>query len=253
MNKKFVQLEPKYILDEKWNPSGEISSLIHPEEKDLAPDGDIPIEIPRREEKRVGHRIVSEEEQLMKLIRSIRIEVAEESITEKIGSDEKHDYLKSMLGMNIILPKGRIKEMKFHITLTAERKVVAIDGFPKDVIEEKYIVGGKIKVGINEAFEFIPIIGKVVKKLLDIELNPWEFKLGNLKKVNIDFSGGLTSKPEWYFKENGIKNDLRVALTIKKPKDIENVEAVAKAAWVYDPGFFKDIKLGSDTKTVKIC
>ncbi|KYK34791.1 MAG: hypothetical protein AYK22_04775 [Thermoplasmatales archaeon SG8-52-3] len=253
MNKKFVQLEPKFILDEKWNPSGEISSLIRSEEDNLAIKGDIEIEIPKGEEKRVGHRTLSKEEQLMKLIRSIRIEVAEEAITEKIGSDEKHDYFKSVLGMNIILPKGRIKELRFHITLMAERNVVAIDGFPKDVIEEKYIIGGKIKVGINETFEFIPIIGKVVKKLLDIELNPWEFKLGNLKKVNIDFSGGSTSKPEWYFKENGIKNDLRVALTIKKPKDIGNVEAVAKAAWIYDPGIFKEIKLGSDTKTVKIC
>jgi hypothetical protein len=253
MNNKFVQLEPKYILDEKWNPSKEITSLIHPEEKAIAHKGDMPIGIFRGEEKPLGDRILSEEEQLMKLIRSIRIEVAEEAITEKIGSDEENDYLKSVLGMNIILPRGRIKEMRYLITLIAERKVVAIDGFPKDVIEEKFIVGGKIKVGINEAFEFIPIIGKVVKKLLDIELNPWEFKLGSLKKVNIDFSGGSTSKPEWYFKENGIKNDLSVALTIKKPKDIENVDAVASAAWIYDSGIFEEIKLGSDTKTVKIC
>ena len=185
--------------------------------------------------------------------RSIGIEVAEAAKTKKLGSDEKHDYLKSELGMNIILPKGRITEMKFHITLIAEKKVVAIDGFPKDVIEEKYIVGGKIKVGISKAFEFIPIVGKLVGKLIDVELNPWEFKLGSLKRVNIDFSGGLTSKPEWYFKENGIKNDLRVALTIKKPKDIENVEGLAKAAWVYDPGILKKIRLGSDTKTLKIC
>lgn len=185
-------------------------------------------------------------------IKKIRIEIAEASQTRKIGSDEKYDYLESEVGMNIIVPKGIIENMRFQVTLKAEHKVVAIDGFPKDVIAEKHLVGGKIKVAISKAFMFIPVVGPSLTELLDIELNPWEFKLGNLKRVNIDFSGGLTSRPEWYFKEDGIKNDLRVALTIRKPKNVDNIKGRVKAAWLYEPGFLKPVKLGTGTKTIDI-
>lgn len=158
--------------------------------------------------------------------------------------------------MNIILPKGSIEKLRFKMTLKGDdeisHEVVAIDGFPKDVIEEKEIMAGKIKVGITKALKFIPAIGNLLPDLLEIEFNPWEFKLGSLKKVNIDFSGGLTFQPEWYFKEDGIKNDLRVALTIKKPKSIVNIKGEVIAAWIYDPGFFQKAKVQTDGKTLKI-
>lgn len=186
------------------------------------------------------------------LIRSTRIEVAEEAQTRKIGSDEKYDYFESEIGMNIIVPKGRIAEMRFRAILKLEDGVVAIDGFPKDVIGEKEIVRGKIKVGINKAFMFIPVVGSLLADFLEIELNPMEFKLGSLKKVNIDFSGGLTSQPEWYFKEDGIKNDLRVALTIRKPKFIEDIEGRVSADWIYDPGFLRKVRVGSNSKIITI-
>ncbi len=38
-----------------------------------------------------------------------------------------------------------------------------------------------------------------------------------MRDIEIDFSGGLTSQPAWFFQGNGIKNDVRVALTIQKP------------------------------------
>ena len=252
MRKKFVQLEPKYILNEEWNTSGEISDLICSEPENLSIGEGESTTSENVENRRIGMILETDKEEILKTIRSIRIEVAEAAKTEKISSDEKYDYLKSEIGMNIVLPKGSITEMKFNIALKSEEKVIALDGFPKDVIDEKWIINGKVKVGINKAFEFIPIVGDFIGKVIDFELNPWEFKLGRIKRVNIDFSGGLTSTPEWYFKENGIKNDLRVALTIKKPKNIENIEGAIKAAWIYYPGFFKQLKLGTDVKIVKL-
>lgn len=113
-------------------------------------------------------------------------------------------------------------------------------------------MGGKIKIGITKLFKFIPIVGEKIPELLDIELNPWEFKLGKIKRVSVDFSGGLTSKPEWFFKKDGIKNDLRVALTIRKPKNTAKIDGEVTAAWIYKAGIFGEVVIRSEGKTVKI-
>lgn len=197
-----------------------------------------------------------DEEDIINAIRATRIEVASNAETKRVNSGSKFDYLKSELGMNIIVPIGVIEEMRFKVTLQGNGegsdKVLAIDGFPKDVIEEKQIVAGKIKLGITKSFKFVPVVGTLLADLLDIDLNPWEFKLGNLRRVNVDFSGGLTSRPEWYFRRNGIRNDLRVALTIKKPKSVMNIKAEIQAAWIYDPGFLRKARVGTDKKAVEI-
>lgn len=249
MSNDFVQLETRYLLDENWKFSA-----------DIPPKEELDGLLKRRDlffvakKKGLAKRwTASEKEELTRLfIRSIRIEVAEAAETKEIGSDSKYDYLNSEIGMNIILPIGSIAEMRFYVTLVAKDGVVAIDGFPKDVIEETAIVDGKIEVKISKAFKFIPIVGHYIGELLDIELKPWEFKLGSLRRVKVDFSGGLTSNPEWYFKGDGIKNDLRVALTIRKPKGIRDIKGKVRAAWLYDPGIFKKERAGTDEKTVKI-
>lgn len=231
MSSTSVELIPKYFLNENW----EISQPILPEP---------------------ALKAFPEEEEWRKWIVSTRIEVAGVAETTKLSSDEEHEYLKSELGMNIIVPKGSIEEMRFKVTLKGDGEitdeVVAIDGFPKDLIEEKEIVGGKIEVGITKLFKLIPIVGNIIPDLLKIELNPFVFKLGSLKRVNIDFSGGLTPEPEWYLKGNGIKNDFRVALTIKKSKSIKTIEGEVIAAWIYDPGFLGKARVGTDGRTVRI-
>ncbi len=226
-----VELEPKYFLDERWQ-------IIEP------------IPAPAR------LFVDSEDEQWRNWIRAIRIEIKPVTNTKKISSDDENDYLECELGMNIILPRGAIEEMRFKVTLKGgsgiSEGVYAIDGFPKDIIEEKYIVSGKIKIGITKLFKFLPIVGNAVSDLLDIELNPWEFKIGNLKRVNVDFSGALTYEPEWYFKKDGIKNDLSLALTIKKRRSVKNIEADVLAAWIYDPGIFKKAIVRTNSKTINV-
>jgi len=119
MSTGFVELTPKYFLNENW----EISEPIPPKPALL-----------------LMKKALPEEEEWRKWIKSTRIEVAGTAETTKISSDEKYDYFKSELGMNIILPKGSIEELRFKITLKGDDEisddVVAIDGFPKDIIEE---------------------------------------------------------------------------------------------------------------------
>ncbi len=248
-----IELTPKFILDDNWEVSKSIEKIEEPQREliaEYAKDKFRPEPEPAPEPEE------SDEEKVRRQIKEIRIKVAPKAETNIIKFDHKNQYLKSELGMNIILPKGKIEELRFIVALTDgsnnSDKINAIDGFPKDIIDEKHIVEGKIKVAVNKLFKFIPIIGDVVADTIDVELEPWEFKLGSLKKVNVDFSGGLTDKPEWYFKENGIKNDLRVALTIKTPKLLEKIEASVRAMWIYDPGFWGKPKVGTDARTVNI-
>ncbi len=238
MANRYVQLEPRYFLDENWEVSG---SIRRPLISAMAA--------------RVETAGQTEEQTWIDWIQGVRIEVAEAAQTRNIGGDEEKEYLESELGMNIVVPKGTIEELRFHITMEAQNgqdSIVVIDGFPKDAIEEKAIVEGRIKLALNKAFMFIPVVGPIAADLLQIELNLWEFKIGSLKRVNIDFSGGLTCQPEWYFRGDGIKNDLRVALTIRKPRSIGAIQGQVRAAWVYNPGFRKKGKVGTDMKTVQI-
>jgi hypothetical protein len=147
--------------------------------------------------------------------------------------------------MNIIVPNGSIEKLRFKVTLMGNKEsdeIIAIDGFPKDMIERKYLIDGKIQLGITNLFKFVPVVGNAISDLLNIQLNPWEFRIGGLKKVNVDFTGGLTQEPEWYFKEDGFQNDLRVALTIKKPKNVGTVNGKVLVAWIYDPGIFRSFR-----------
>lgn len=245
-----VELKPKYFLDENWKTILPIPSKPVRAWK-MAPD--VGFAKRKRTDKELANQL--KQESMLTDIRKIRIEVAKKAETTLIKSDEKNDYLKSELGMNIILPRGKIEEMRFIVNLKGGSDncdVSAVDGFPKDTIEEKYVLDGTVTVAVSKLFKFIPIIGDIVSDTVDVEIKPWKFKLGSLKKVNVDFSGGLTSNPEWYFKKNGIKNDVRVALTIKKPKEVKFVDADVRALWIYDPGILKKQRIGTDSQSVKI-
>ena len=243
MGPEGVELSPTFVLNDDWTPK-----------EPILPES--------------GLLKVSADQE--RAIRSVRIGVAENALTTKISSGSEYEYLRSELGMNIILPQGKIEELRFKITLKGDGKigngVVAIDGFPNDKIEQSYIVSGKIGVGVDKLLEFIPLAAtavgasaakipaEVLSKMLKFEVNPWLFQLGYSEKVNVDFSGGKTRTPEWYFKGKGIQHDLNVVLTIKKPIGIKKIDAAIEAAWIYNPGGwpFPDKKYGSDPKNISI-
>jgi hypothetical protein len=260
MNGNIIQLEPKSLLDANWKVTAGIfdSGIVWKEQikakRERAISSGVQTAVGRRDADTESSKAEDEKvAKLLELIRKSRIEVADVAETRHLRSEGKNDYLKSEVGMNIILPKGKIEELRFKVTLKAEMPVVAIDGFPKDVIDKKYLVGGKITIGLSKAFKFLPVIGGPIGELLDVELNPWEFKLGALKKINVDFSGGLTSKPEWYFKDGGVESEVRVAMTIRKPKSVRLVQGIIWAAWLYDPGFFKKVRPATNEKKIVIC
>lgn len=200
-----------------------------------------------------GMKMSKEEKEVMTWIRGIRIQVSDIADTVLVNSNSDHEYLKTELGMNIVLPKGIIEELRFKVNLKGDgelsNKVYAIDGFPKDMIEDKNIIEGKVTIGVSKLLQFVPTYGQFLPEL---ELGPWQFTLGKIRKVYVDFSGAKTSTPEWYLKAEGIKNELGVTLTIAKHATVKNVNAEVRCAWVYNPGIFSRLKLGTDEKIIQI-
>ena len=252
---KSTLLQPTYIFDDEYQLTQTIDFDGNYEE--------IPNEITENNQdfpERIGRFFPLyynlEPWEIIRLIKQTRIEIAEYAESTIIGSDDKYDKIEAELGMNIIIPKGKIEQLRFEVSFnqsSSDEPIIAVDGLPSDLFDEQYLVKGKVTVAVDKLLKFIPVTFDVSNILpADIELGPWEFNLGRMRDVEIDFSGGLTSQPAWFFQGNGIKNDVRVALTIKKPKNLDKVTADVRAAWVYKPGLFGSQKVGSDMKNILI-
>jgi len=193
-------------------------------------------------------------------INATKIKIADRSATRILSSDENFDYLESELGMNVILPRGTIDKLRYKITLFSKESddVWAQDGFPKNEIDEKYVIDGTIKIGVDVNFNLVPMFAQQVNPLLKIDLNPWNFQIGHLKRIKVVFDGGLSKEPEWLFSDCGLENgkNLRVTLIIKKAKIIKNVDAYVEAYWSYYDGWwnkiFNGVQLGTEKVKVRI-
>ncbi|MDQ6868695.1 MAG: hypothetical protein M3178_09925 [Pseudomonadota bacterium] len=207
-----------------------------------------------------GAKSDTQEDEIRRMLRATRIEVAPQASTRVVSSKAQSTVLLSEVGMNIVVPQGTIRELRFKATLLADGEIaddlVVLDGFPKGRVEERYLVDGKITLGVSKLFQFIPAIGPVgggvLGDLLQIDLNPWQFKIGHIRDIEVIFSGGLTFEPEWYFRQAGLTDELHVSMTIRKPASVRVVDAQVEAAWSYDPGFLRPIKVGTDAKTLRI-
>jgi hypothetical protein len=210
------------------------------------------------------------QEEIRRELRAVRIEVADFANTSVLSSEGGIDYLKTELGMNIIVPRGKISELRFRVQLEGDDQgaVQAIDGFPKDNVDRHALVEGKVTVGVTKAFTLLAVgagaivgpagaaigakVGSALGELLKVELNPWQFSVGDVRDVKIDFSEANTAHVEWWFKGGeGIMNSLGVILTLKKPQAVTSVTGAVTAFWDYDAGWWRK-KAGTETKRVPL-
>jgi hypothetical protein len=99
----------------------------------------------------------------------------------------------------------------------------------------------------------MPVVGVALENLLAVDINPWDFKIGTLRKISVAFNGGLTAEPDWYFRRAGIQNDtIRIAMLVKKAQGTTGIVARVRAAWLYDPGVLRKVRVGTDTKELAI-
>lgn len=251
-----IDLSPKYFLKE----NGLIQGLVPQDFDNMFGPGMFPSNEVELFAGKFNQDDMPEAKKNLGHINNTKIKIAEFAESTSLKTEGEVEYIKSELGMNIILPKGTIDSLRFRVELKSYDGVFAVDGFPNDSITNKPIINGTINLGIDKLFKFIPIPSGIPNplNLLEIKLNPIEFQIGNLKKINIDFGGGLTCEPEWYFTNAGIGNgtNARFALTIKKPKNLQELNAEVEAIWTYSPGFidrlFKWGTVKSEKRVIKI-
>lgn len=95
----------------------------------------------------------------------------------------------------------------------------------------------KVTLSVSKALRFVPVIGHLPIPV-DLELGPWEFQLGTIRKIKVQFSGGLTPKPEWFVRKSALAGEFRVALIVRCPATCTTLEAGVQAYLRYDPGFW---------------
>lgn len=194
----------------------------------------------------------------IKNIREVQIELQEHAATSLLSEKDSYEYLESKFGVEMVVPTGRIEELDFRLEMkTSNKELYFLDGFPKELIEDKWIVHGKITLKLGELFQLIPTLTPLKNfptGIIGIELDPIEFRLFRKKDVKIAFGGQRSSWMRWYIKGEVIKGGFGIVFTVRKPKDTEVVEADVKARWVYNPPGLLAGKVGSEPveSTVRI-
>jgi len=177
-------------------------------------------------------RPTSTKESLLKELYATRIEIADFADTTEVGPKGTSTVLKTEMGMNIVIPKGKIKALHYFVKLydpdNPSVKIVALDGLPSDKLD---IIKGPdvtVKIALSKTFQFI--VGDIIPNPIDVSLGPWTFPLWKVKKVTADFSDpGID--PEWFFQGDGIQHELKVALSIEKPAGVKKIDAKVRAVW----------------------
>lgn len=296
VSKGFLSLEPKYLLNENWGrvrseatvarllgDSFNISPQMNQEsvaveltqkwDKLVASKGKGARRLLQKglQKKRMPISIATQEkeEEVLDWLADVfdaRIEIAEMAGQEILKQEGNYEYVKSDLNMNMIVPKGSLKQLRFIVAIqqkaSSQKKIYATDGFPNDLIEDKHILAGRIKLNLGKIGEllqfFVPgggiasTVTEVVGSIIDVDLKPWGFQIGRIRRRHILFSGPNTTKPEWHINRAAIKGSVAVTLVIKKHESIDRVEAKVQAAWGYASSIFRSIKTGWDEKTIII-
>ena len=149
------------------------------------------------------------------------------------------DYYLVELGLNVMLNQGyTIPQLLFEVDLTCDKNrtdVTALDIFPTDKITNVQIVSGKIGVNLTKMLEFIPspigtIASALAGKVIDIEINPWEFNW-SYDKYKIDAAGRMNYEAYWKIYDTTTVQTFNPTLTLKVRKGVKKVFAKVRAIY----------------------
>jgi len=176
------------------------------------------------------------EKQLLKTTVSIAPYTREVKIPkntlDKTIRDSGFEFFRADFGMNINVPVGKLKEIRFYLSLIGDRK---ISEQYDDLIEKINIVSGTLKIAINDFMNIIPVsMIQSVSKIIKIDLNPLNFNW-NYKRVKVLFSEGLSYKADWYLSSKNLNQDFNCTIIFKKRIGVKKVIGRVKAIWSYEP------------------
>jgi len=201
---------------------------------------------PSREE-----RAAKRKDDLIKLIHQPTISVNQYAGVYRIPSedvdktlrDPKFQFFRVDSGMNINVPRGKIKELRFRIVLYGDGKqsksVFEVSGFPNDKIKNVKILSGKIGLSINNMLRIIPHpVTESVANIVTMDLNPWQIDWA-YDKLQVGFSEAMTNNLDWFLSSDNVNQSFQCYLTLKKHTSVKRVSAKVSAVWkfqAYDEG-----------------
>ncbi|MBU7014881.1 MAG: hypothetical protein HXS43_08630 [Theionarchaea archaeon] len=148
-----------------------------------------------------------------------------------------YNYYVVELGLNVLVGRtAHIPELLFQVALkggTQETDVVAYDIAPKDKKEYRELISGNVKLtlGISTLLKFVPLpLGEMIPDLLNIDINPWEFKWSTAKCM-IDTCGEKDCKIYWKVYETDTVKGFNPCMIVRARKDVKTVSAHAKCIY----------------------
>jgi hypothetical protein len=162
--------------------------------------------------------------------------------SDKLGDrirDDNFEYFRIESGMNVVVPVGRIKRLRFYLSIFADGNqsgdALVIDGFPNDKIERVNIVKGHVKLKMNNLLKIIPVpLTQTLDDIVEIDMNPWEINWG-YDKLEVGFSEGLNNNVDWFLSGDNVNQSFGCYVTLKKRNTVREVTGNVKAIWEYEP------------------
>jgi hypothetical protein len=221
-----VTLRPTTQLDDDWAPMDPLLAALE--------DGDI--ELAYISGRGRARQPVSAAQRAKREAQEVKIKVAPGSDSHLLSRDSRTVRFTTRLGMNMVVPSGRVDELRYKVILRSgsEETPKVIDGFPNSQVKNKHIVKGTISFCLTDALQFLPMVPPLPVK---IALGPWDFQFGRMRKISINFSGPLSPRPDWYFRAEGIKDELGVWMLIEAPGKAAPLTAEVTAMFKYQRTF----------------
>jgi hypothetical protein len=183
------------------------------------------------------------------------IGIASAANVYKISADQKdlddfikktltwYEYYLVELGLNVMVGREtKIPELLFKVVLKGdinESNVIAHDIAPKDEIKYTQLLSGTVKInlGIDTFLKFVPVpLGEEISGLLNIDINPWEFKWG-ITKYMIDSCGEKDSTIYWKIYETDTVQGFNPVMIIRAKKDVKTISAHTRCVYKMKAGW----------------
>ena len=167
------------------------------------------------------------------------------------------NYYVVELGLNVLVGRdAKIPEIMFEVDLygdgTDRTDVTTNSVAPTDSLHTAIAVNGKIQFGVTKLLELIPVVGKYVKDIIPIDIDPIKFSW-ELKKYDIDTSGPLDFKASWRVYNTETVQSFNPMMVLKSKKKINKIWANARVTYQLATGILKlHNEIYSDEKQVTI-
>ncbi len=200
-----------------------------------------------------------QEEELRAEMKSPIVEVAPTANAYQISPDQEgvadfikktltwYNYYVVELGLNVMVGReSTVPELLFKVVLKSDKgpmDAVAYDIAPKDETRYKELLSGNVKInlGISALLKFVPFpLGEYIPDLLNIEINPWQFKWG-ITKYNIDACGEKDCNIYWKIYETEMVQGFNPTIIVRAKKEVEHMLAGVRCVYKIKSGRFATI------------